>query len=260
MDLGINNKWALVTGGSHGVGLACSISLAQEGCNLICAARDLNKLTLVKEKIQSLGRECMTFSFDALEKNSVVSLSSEIEATGILPDILINNVGGGGRWGNENILENTSTVWDEVLQKNYRCSLDLTLWALPEMQKRKWGRIICVTSIYGLMGGGRPWFNVAKTAQTMLMKNLAMKSEFASKNITFNSVAPSALNIEGTGWGDLAINDAKKFEAMIERQHPQKRLGTANEVADVISFLCSKQASYINGSSILLDGGETGTL
>ena len=152
MDLGIKKKWALVTGGSHGVGLASAISLAQEGCNVICASRDADKLAVVRKKILSLESECMTFTFDALQVNSINTLFSDIEETGVSPDILVNNVGGGGRWGSENILANSSDVWDEVLQKNYQCSRNLTLRALPRMQERGWGRVICVTSIYGLMG------------------------------------------------------------------------------------------------------------
>ena len=259
MDLGIKNKWALVTGGSHGIGLASAISLAREGCNIICAARDFDKLKVAKEQLSSFDCKCLIFSFDALSMSSIDKLYIDIQNEGICPDILINNVGGGGRWGKEDILENNYDVWDEVLQKNYRCSLNLTLKVIPEMQKRRWGRIISVTSIYGLMGGGRPWFNIAKTAQTTLMKNLAMKTEFASKNITFNSVAPSALFIEGTGWDDFKASKPEMYEEMIEMNHPQNRLGTAEEVANVITFLCSQQSSYINGSSILLDGGETGT-
>mgnify|MGYP001290328891 CR=1 FL=1 len=170
------------------------------------------------------------------------------------------NGGGGGRLGESSVIDSSEKVWGEVLQKNYQCCLDLTLYFLPTMQKREWGRIVTVTSIYGLMDGGRPWFNVAKVAQTTLMKNLAMKAEFASKNITFNSVAPGALMIPDTGWEEFQLNQPEQFKKMIETKHPQKRLGTAEEVASAITFICSYKASYLNGASILLDGGESGSI
>ena len=242
------------------MGLATAISLASEGCSLICAARDREKLLSVKEQVESIGQDCLIYEFDALEKKSVMKLSATLLQNSQSPDILVNNVGGGGRWGEPSVMESSEKVWGEVLQKNYQCCLDLTLSFLPEMLNRQWGRVVTVTSIYGLMGGGRPWFNVAKAAQTTLMKNLAMKTEFASRNITFNSVAPGALMIPDTGWDYFRLKQPDQFKNMVETTYPQNRLGTAEEVASVITFICSERASYLNGASILLDGGECGVI
>ena len=232
----------------------------REGCNLICAARDRQKLLSVRRHVEAIGQECLIYEFDALERNSVMQLSETLHKKSQSPDTLVNNGGGGGRLGESSVIDSSEKVWGEVLQKNYQCCLDLTLYFLPTMQKREWGRIVTVTSIYGLMDGGRPWFNVAKVAQTTLMKNLAMKAEFASKNITFNSVAPGALMIPDTGWEEFQLNQPEQFKKMIETKHPQKRLGTAEEVASAITFICSYKASYLNGASILLDGEESGII
>lgn len=80
-------------------------------------------------------------------------------------DILINNVGGGGRWGKENVEETDLNVWDEVFNKNARAAIIFTKKCIPYMRKKKWGRVITITSIYGKEGGGRPWFNMAKASE-----------------------------------------------------------------------------------------------
>ncbi len=127
------------------------------------------------------------------------------------------------------------------------------------MASNKWGRIVTITSTLGRSGGGRPWFNVAKTAQTALMKNLARNRNFVRQGITFNSVAPGCIAIQNTGWHDEELKDPESFKSMLDADFPLGRLGTPEEVADVVTFLCSVKASLVNGASILVDGGESTT-
>jgi 3-oxoacyl-[acyl-carrier protein] reductase len=128
---------------------------------------------------------------------------------------------------------------------------------LPYMLEKKWGRVVTITSIYGKQAGGRPWFNVAKAAQTTLMKNLAINSEYASSNITFNSVAPGGIWIPNTGWETTRDKDPAAFRKFVESNFPRGSLGTPKEVASLVVFLCSEKASLINGASISADGGES---
>ena len=93
-------------------------------------------------------------------------------------DILINNVGGGGSWGSEDILSTDHNVWDEVYEKNVTAAVKFTNGFLSGMLNNNWGRVITVTSTHGLEVGGRPWFNLAKTAQTALMKNYSKNKNF----------------------------------------------------------------------------------
>ena len=168
----------------------------------------------------------------------------------------MNNVGGGGRWGDERMLETDPTVWDEVFQKNSGSTTQLTRLALPNMVQQGWGRVVTITSIYAERAGGRAWFNIAKVAQKVLMQNLAKHVEFARRGITFNSVAPGATFIPETGWDELRVSDPDRFKAFCE-QLPLGRMGTPVEVAAVVSFLCSDQASLVNGATIVVDGGES---
>ncbi len=257
MDLGLKGKYALVTGGSHGIGRAIGLSLAKEGCHIaICSrtqARINETLLMLKEfPGQHFGVVC-----DVLEENSMQTVMDGVAENWGKLDILINNVGGGGRWGNEDIISTDFQTWQEVYDKNAGASVFFTCGAIPYMKKNAWGRVISITSIFSAMGGGRPWFNMAKTAQMTLMKNLSGNRDFVRSGITFNTVAPGCIMIPNTGWEDEQLKNPEQFSRKLEQDFPLGRMGTPEEVADVVTFLCSTKASLVNGASILVDGGES---
>jgi len=117
--------------------------------------------------------------------------------------------------------------------------------------------VITVTSIYGREGGGKPWFNLAKSAEISLMKSLSMDTDLVRQGITFNSVAPGAIMISGTLWEAEKEKDPHSFQEYVNQNYPLGRLGTPEEVAHMIAFLCSQQASLVNGACIVVDGGES---
>lgn len=170
---------------------------------------------------------------------------------------MFHNVGGGGRWGKPVVEETPEQVWLEVYSKNALAAVLFTMQAIPFMRKQKWGRVVTITSSYGREGGGRPWFNMAKTAQTALMKNLALNYALAREGITFNSVAPGAIMIPDTGWEKEQKENPEEFKKMVDEKYPLGRLGTPEEVASVVVFVCSEKASLVNGASIPVDGGES---
>lgn len=170
--------------------------------------------------------------------------------------ILVNNVGGGGRWGSPVVEQTPEDVWRDVYNKNAMAAVRFTVQAIPSMRRQKWGRVVTVSSVYGREGGGRPWFNMAKAAEISLMKTLAMNPDLARDGITFNSVAPGAIMIEDTGWERIQKENPREFEKFVA-QLPLGRLGTPQEVANLVVFLCSQKASLINGACITADGGES---
>ena len=125
------------------------------------------------------------------------------------------------------------------------------------MRKEKWGRVVCVTSIYGKEGGGRPWFNMAKAAEISLMKSLALTRYLVRDGLTFNSIAPGGIFIKGAGFEDEQRRDPDAFKKMIDSEYPMGRMGRAEEVANVIAFVCSERAALVNGANIVVDGGQT---
>lgn len=257
MNFGLTDKYALVTGGSHGIGFSTALALADEGCNVAICARELRRVEQAVEYIQARGVKSIGISADAMIADDIDRvIETIISAWGTL-HILVNNVGGGGRWGGSNVEETSDKVWLEVYNKNALAAVRFTMKALPYMRKQKWGRVVTVTSVLGIEGGGRPWFNMAKAAQTALMKNLALRPELIREGITFNSVAPGCIMIPDTGWDAERKKDPDSFANMVREKYPLGRLGTPEEVASVIAFICSEQASLLNGASIPVDGAES---
>lgn len=247
---------ALVTGGSHGIGLAVAHRLVAGGCEVALLSRDENRLGMARKELAKFGREPVLLECDVLDRVQLEKAWSALAEQWGGVDILVNNVGGGGRWGKESILQTDPNVWDEVFQKNTGATTQLTRLSLPYMIQKSWGRVVTITSIYAERAGGRAWFNLAKVAQKVLMQNLAKQVEFVRNGITFNSVAPGATYIPNTGWEELRVSDPTQFEAFCESL-PLGRLGTPEEVAAVVSFLCSDEASLVNGATIVVDGGES---
>jgi 3-oxoacyl-[acyl-carrier protein] reductase len=118
--------------------------------------------------------------------------------------------------------------------------------------------VVTITSIYGGKEGiGRPWFTMAKAAETGLMKSLSAMAYLVRDGITFNSVAPGGIYIPGTGFEDEQKRDPEGFRRMVDHEYPLGRLGTPEEVAAVVAFLCSAEASLVNGANITVDGGQS---
>ena len=257
MDLGIKGKFAIVTGGSHGIGRSIALALAEEGCNVAICARNTARVQEVAKEIKTKGTESLGLIADVMVLDDIEKvIKTVIEAWGKI-HILVNNVGGGGRWGSEKVEETREDVWLDVYNKNALAAIRFTTRAIPYMKEQKWGRIITIASVYGREGGGRPWFNMAKSAEISLMKTLAMKPDLVRNGITFNSIAPGAVIIPNTGWEKEQKENPSEFKKMVDRQFPLGRLGTPEEVANVVSFICSEKASLVNGACISVDGGES---
>lgn len=256
MDLKLVSKFALVTGGSHGIGKSIALSLAEEGCNIAICSRDKDRIEETVEEIISKGVCGIGIIADVTIPNDIDRVINTVTNSWNTVHILINNVGGGGRWGSENIEETEEQVWLDVYNKNALSAIRFTTKLIPYMRKQKWGRVITISSIYGKEGGGRPWFNMAKSSEISLMKTLAMTQYLVRDGITFNSVAPGNIMIPDTGWDRESKENPDKFRKILEEK-PLGRLGTPDEVANMITFLCSEKASFVNGTCIAIDGGES---
>jgi len=253
----INGKYALVTGGSGGIGLAIAEALAKEGANVAICSRSSLRLKNSNKYLSKYGTHIIAIEFDALSPEGPEVVMSQLLSTWPRVDILVNNVGGGGRWGNEDITKTEDNVWFEVFQKNALCAAYFTKRALPGMSLNKWGRVVTITSIFGKEGGGRPWFTMAKAAEVALMKTLSLDKKLVRNGITFNSVAPGGISIPGTGFDEEKNASPLEFSEMIEREYPLGRMGNADEVANAVCFLCSELSSLINGAQIVVDGGQS---
>lgn len=152
-------------------------------------------------------------------------------------DILINNVGGGGRHGSN----------DLVFALNVAAMCQFTDLVIPYMRTRNFGRVVTISSIHGREYGSRPIFMAAKAAQIAYMKGLSKNRDYVRSGITFNTVCPGNVLVEGKPRVD-------------EEALPMGRMGKPEEVAKLVAFLCSEDAAWINGSTIVIDGGESNAL
>ncbi len=258
MDLGLSGKFALVTGGSHGIGLASAKRLASEGCNVAICSRSQARLDAAMVELRSFNVRLLAVAADVLDADAADRVMDVVDREWGELQVLVNNVGGGGRWGKETIEDTDPKVWTEVYEKNAMAAVRFTRRALPHMRRAKWGRVVTITSIYGgKEGGGRPWFTMAKAAETGLMKSLSAMTYLVREGITFNSVAPGGIYIPGTGFEDEKHADPAAFQRMVDEEYPLGRLGTPEEVAAVVVFLCSTAASLVNGANITVDGGQS---
>jgi len=248
VNLGLAGRVAIVTGGSRGIGRAIAEVLAEEGCRLCLVARDEEGL---RQAASGFGTDVITVAVDLTTPDGPDRI---VEATraqlgGI--DILVNNTGaslGGG-------LDDTDA---ETLEASFRVNVEapflLSKLVLPAMRETGFGRIVMLASIYGREAGGKLAYNVTKASETSLVKALAR--EVAAYGVTVNSVAPGSIRYPGGSWDRRVQADPEGMRRFVEQELPVRRFGQSREVANVVAFLCSEQASLVNGASVVVDGGQ----
>ena len=258
MSSNIKNKTVLITGGTNGIGLSIARMFSKKELNICVCSRSRERVNFAYSELSRNNKNRVyAETADVLNDASVEEFCQKVlsEFEGI--DILVNNVGGGGRWGNESILKTKEKVWEEVYKKNVGAALTFTRRFLPGMVKKNWGRVVTISSVVGRQADSRPWYVMAKSSEIALMKTFARSRELARANITFNTISPGAIRIPDTGWDHQERNDPVSFSKMVDEKFPLGRLGKPEEVASVVGFLCSEDASLVNGANIVVDGGES---
>jgi 3-oxoacyl-[acyl-carrier protein] reductase len=247
VDFGIEGKVALVTGGTKGIGLGIAQALAREGAKVSVVARTEADVKRVAESIKGFG-----VAADAMTAEGTERAVRETEAALGPIDILINNLGAraGNDWNDTGPQE-----FAKAFDGNVGVSLRFTQRVLPGMVERGWGRVVVISSVWGRESGGAPAYNAAKAAENSMVKSLAR--EFAAKGVTVNAVAPGSVMWEGGGWYRRRQADPEGIAEFIRREMPMGRFGSPEEVANVVAFVCSRQASLLTGAIINVDGGQS---
>ena len=244
MDFGIEGKVALVTAATRGIGHSIAQELAREGARVSVVARTEADVKRVAKEIAGFG-----VSADVTTDNGCRKAVEETRQHLGPIDILVNNYGAraGTSWQDTGPKE-----FEAAFAGNVTVSLRMTQLVLPSMIERAWGRVVVITSVWGREAGGAPAYNAAKAAETSMVKSLA--HEVASKGVTVNSVAPGSILFEGGGWHRRQQADPQGIAEFVRREMPLGRFGTPEEVASVVAFVCSRQASLLTGASIAVDG------
>jgi len=251
MDLELAGKVALVTGSSRGIGRGIATRLVQEGADVVFCARGEEVLTEAVAAATGPGRAHGVVADVTSAAGAASAVAGAVEAFGGL-DVVVNNVGGSGARTFDGM---DAADLQDVLGRNLFPALEVSRQALPHLRARGGGVIAMIASIWGREAGGAPGYNIAKAAEISLAK--AMGADLAADGIRVFSVAPGSTLFPGGSWERRLRDDPQGMEAFIERELPWGRLGTVDEVADVVAFLVSPRASWVVGTCVTVDGGQS---
>ena len=257
MNLELNGRVALVTGGTQGIGKACAIKLAQEGAHVVIAARGKELLDSVAAEIRTAGGKVTAVQADVSKDADCARIINEtVTAYGRI-DILVNNAGTSATGEFESVTDET---WQADFDLKLFAAIRLSRLAIPFMKQNNWGRIINVTNIGAKQPAAKSMPTTVTRAAGLAMTK-ALSREFAPNNILVNSVCIGLIKAgqherkaakAGISVDQLYENQGKEI--------PLGRVGRAEEVANVVAFLASEAASYVTGSSINLDGGKSAVM
>jgi 3-oxoacyl-[acyl-carrier protein] reductase len=243
MKIDLTGKTALVTGASRGIGEAIARRLAESGAHVLVAARSLDAVNRIATEITAGGGSASAVQLDITADNVRESVKSLLESRPI--EILVNNA---GITDDDLFIRMKPDAWSNVLRTNLDSAFHITQELVKKMIRARWGRVINISSVVGLMGNaGQVNYASSKAALIGFTKALAL--EIGSRNVTVNAVAPGFIT---TAMTDAMTDEAKKT---LEERIALKRLGTVDDIAYAVVFLASEQASYITGTVMNVSGG-----
>ncbi len=243
--MSLEGKIALVTGATRGIGRAIAIRLGQQGATVIGTATSESGAQAITDFLHEANIAGAGMLLNVTDANSIEAVVTEIETTFGAPSILVNNAG----ITRDNLLMRMKDdEWNDIIDTNLTPIFKLSKRCLRAMTKARWGRIITITSVVGVMGNaGQTNYSAAKAGVIGFSKSLAR--EVGVRGITVNTVAPGFIDTDMTN----TLADAHK-DALLE-QVPIKRLGQPEEIAAAVAYLASLDAAYVTGETIHVNGG-----
>ena len=249
MNLELVGKTAIVTGASRGIGLATAKSLSAEGCHVVLNARDSKSL---EAAANHLNGPATTIAGDVTEPGVAEKIVATAHGINGRLDILVCNVGS-GRSAVPG--EETDTDWAEMFDINLRATT-IMVAASEDALSAYGGAVTCISSICGLEALGAPIpYSAAKAALNAYVINAARP--LGKRGIRINAVAPGNIMFDGSTWERKMATNADAVHDMLSREVPLARFGSAEEVADTVTFLSSPRSAFTTGSIVVVDGGQT---
>ncbi len=251
MDLELSGKVVLITGGSRGIGKATALTLVREGCGVAICARGEDTLAAAMAELKSVSPNVWGATADVTDASDVERFVSGAAAALGRIDIVVCNVG--GSFGGSS-LEASDEDWMKTLDINLLHSVRTIRAALPHLKESGGGSVAIVSSISGWKPGPGAQYGAAKASEIFLASSLAW--ELAPHRVRVNTVCPGSIMFDDGGWDRYQQDYPDSFTAFLKRDLPEGRLGTDQEVADVIAFVVSNRARWVNGALIPVDGAQ----
>ena len=240
-----DKKVALVTGAGRGIGKAIALSLANEGYHIICVSRSESSCGGVAEEIVASGGSAEAYALDVSDASAVEKACDGLLEKHGLVNILVKNA---GITKDNLVFRMGEEDWDAVLNTNLKSVFTFTKYLARPMTRKRWGRVINIASVIGLIGNaGQANYSAAKAGIIGLSKSLA--KEFAARNVTVNVVAPGFIETDMTN----ILSEEQKTGIL--GVIPMKRMGKASDIANITTFLASEKSDYITGQVFTVDGG-----
>jgi 3-oxoacyl-[acyl-carrier protein] reductase len=247
MNLNLKNKNIIVTGGSRGIGRAIALAFADEGANVAICARGADTLARTRDEIAVRGVKAFAASCDVGDANALAQFLDEAHASLGGIDVLVNNPSGFG-------MSDDEAGWKAGFDVDMMAAVRATQQVTPWIASRGGGAIVHISSISGMEGTTRSIPYAAMKA-AMISHSKSMALTLAPKNIRVNCVSPGSVEFPGGTWEERKLAGDPLYEA-IRNGIPSKRLGRPEEIAAVVVFLASSQASWLTGANIPVDGGQ----
>ena len=243
--MSLQGKVAIVTGASRGIGRAIALGLAKEGADVVVTATTFESADKVAGEIEQLGRKALAFALNVAEIGECKALVKTALEKFSKIDIFVNNA---GITGDNLLIRMKEEEWDKVLDVNLKGTFNCIRASTKTMMKQRAGKIVNVTSVVGIIGNaGQANYSASKAGVIGLTKSVA--KELASRNIQVNAVAPGYIET------DMTKHLQDDVRQTLVNAIPLRRIGTPEDVAVLVSFLASKNADYITGQIITVDGG-----
>jgi 3-oxoacyl-[acyl-carrier protein] reductase len=251
MDLQLRNKVVLVTGGTRGIGLACAEKAAREGAHVAVCGRTAATLANAVSALAAHGTRVHGVEVDLLARGGVERFVEESAAALGRVDALVANLGGtfGG-----NFMDTSPEDWARTLDVNLVHAARAIRAAVPHFERAGGGSVVIIASISGFKPGPRAQYGAAKAGEIFLASALAR--ELAPQRVRVNAVSPGSILFEGGSWARRSREMPERLAEFVAREFPAGRMGTLEEVSDVVSFLLSPRASWVNGANVVVDGAQ----